>query len=329
MASTVQPEVILRELADLWTSLAAPPDAASGASSGVLRACSMTLIVAAASAEDATDVTATVGELMHEHPSRAIILKPGGESEALDSRVYAQCWMPFGGRQQICCEQIEITTPDAQLTQMSRVILGLLAPDLPAVLWCRGEHWFERRGFHQLYPLIDKIVLDSCSFSSPDAAFDTIRSLRSERRRVADLSWSRLTMWREMIAGTLEVVAPGKRLDAIRSIVVEHYGDTPAAQGYYLGAWLSRALSSATIGFKRVPGEVGHVASVILSGEGVDVSFRRLEGDTVQVSGAQSNIVVLPHASDYRAMREELTITGADPTFEEVFMQAEELRSRS
>lgn len=329
MTSTVQPEVILRELAELWTSLAAPPDTAPGTSAGVLRACSMTLIVAAATAADAQEVTQTVGELMHEHPSRAIILKPGGESDGLESRVYAQCWMPFGGRQQICCEQIEITTPDAQLAQMSRVILGLLAPDLPAVLWCRGARWFERRGFEQLYPLIDKIVLDACAFANPGAAFDTIRALRAARTRVADLSWSRLTMWREMIAGTLEVVAPGQQLDAIRSIVIEHYGDTPPAQGYYLGAWLSRALPAATIGFNSVPGEVGHVASVILTGDGVNVAFRRLEGDTVQISGAQSNVVVLPHASDYRAMGEELTITGVDPTFEEVFTKAEELRSRS
>src|SRR6476620_9738515 len=141
MPATIQPERILRDLAELWTSLANADHGASTAS-GVLRACSMTLLVAAANEQDAQEIGQTVGELMHEHPSRAIVLKPAGADGDLSARVYAQCWMPFGGRQQICCEQIEITTPAGELDPVSRVILGLLAPDLPAVLWCRGSHWF-------------------------------------------------------------------------------------------------------------------------------------------------------------------------------------------
>ena len=70
MAATIQPERILHDLAELWSSLAHPDHGASTAS-GVLRACSMTLLVAAADPGDAQDVGRTVGELMHEHPSRA------------------------------------------------------------------------------------------------------------------------------------------------------------------------------------------------------------------------------------------------------------------
>ncbi len=326
MPATIQPEKILRDLAGLWSSLASPDQGAATAS-GVLRACSMTLLVAAKDEDDAQNVGQTVGELMHEHPSRAIILKPAGTGADLNARVYAQCWMPFGGRQQICCEQIEIITPEGQLDEVARVILGLLAPDLPAVLWARGAHWFERAGFERLYPLIDKIVLDSCEFESSKPAIAIIRDLhRRKRPHVADLAWSRLTMWREMIAYTLEVVAPGSKRQAITSIIVEHYEEVPSTTCYYLAAWLARALQGASIKFEQVPGEVGRVAGVVLRGDSFDLTFRRLEGETVQISGAQSNVVVLPHSGDYDAMREELAITGVDPTFEQVYIKAEEFR---
>ncbi len=326
MATTVQPERILRELAGLWASLAKTenPDK----SSGVLRACAMTLIVAAEDASDTLNVEQTVGELMHEHPSRAIILKPAGSNTELDARVFAQCWMPFGSRQQICCEEIEITTPENTLDEVSRVILGLLAPDLPTVLWCRGQTWFERRGFERIYPLIDKLVLDTCSFRNTGRAFETIRALRQGGMRVADLAWSRLTMWREMIANTFESGQPRKP-DEVRGIEVRHYGDEPSVATYYFAGWLARAFPNAALEFRAVSGE-GQVAGVHLTGDGIEIELKRLEGDTVQISGtANLNAVVLPHASDTRSMGEELTITGIDEVFEDVFSKAEQLIGKS
>src|SRR3954469_17352118 len=107
MAAGLHPEQILSDLAELWTELAHPEKGPSTAS-GVLRACAMTLIVAAEDAADAEAAGEGLAQLMHEHPSRAIVLRPA-EAGELSARVFAQCWMPFGSRQQICCEQIEIT----------------------------------------------------------------------------------------------------------------------------------------------------------------------------------------------------------------------------
>jgi glucose-6-phosphate dehydrogenase assembly protein OpcA len=324
MAAAVQPERIVRDLAELWASLAKAGSPENPAASGVLRACAMTLIVAADDAADAANVGQTVGELMHEHPSRAIVLKPAEAGAELDARVFAQCWMPFGSRQQICCEEIEITTPEQSLDEVSRTILGLLAPDLPAVLWCRGQSWFERSGFERLYPLIDKIVVDSCSFRDASRVFPTLRALRRGKARVADLSWARLTMWREAIANTFEA-CEGRDLGAVRSIEVRHYGEAPSAAAYYLAAWLTRAFANAAFQFRSMPGE-GQVAGVKVQGDGVDIELQRLERDTVQVSGSASlNAIILPHASDTRSMSEELTITGTDVVFEEVFARAEQL----
>ena len=128
----IAPERVLKDLGELWKGLASP-EAGVSTESGVLRACAMTFIVALEPEDDGQAVGQTIAELIHQHPSRAIVLKPGAEATPLDATVSAQCWMPFGKRQQVCCEQIEITAPPADAVQASRLILGLLAPDLPAV----------------------------------------------------------------------------------------------------------------------------------------------------------------------------------------------------
>lgn len=317
-ATAVNAERILKELAELWANLAAEDTRKSAA--GVLRACSMTLIVAAEDAQDAASVEQTVAELMHEHPSRAIVLKPAGPSGDLDARVFAQCWMPFGGRQQICCEEIEITTPDDGVDEAARVVVGLVAPDLPVVLWCRGQRWFSLDGIERFYDLADKVILDSCGFGDQESAFATIREIRRRTPSVADLAWTRLTSWREIVANAFE----GPRaatLDAVQSVTVEHYGAEPSVAAKYLAAWLRHAIPKAAVSFERVEGEAGQVAGIHLEGrEGLDVIFRRTDGDAVHVGGcAHLGTVVLPHATDYHSMREELGITGADAIFERIY----------
>ena len=96
MAITVKPERILKDLSKLWVDLAKQDP------NGVLRACAMTLVVVIEESRDAAEVGEAIAALMHEHPSRAIVLRVrGGEELDLEARVFAQCWMPFGRRQQI------------------------------------------------------------------------------------------------------------------------------------------------------------------------------------------------------------------------------------
>ena len=104
----------------------------------MLRACAMTLVVVADAQEDAADSRRDAGVLMHDHPSRAIVVRVrDAEAPELEARVFAQCWMPFGQRRQICCEQIEISTLELSLADVPAVILPLVVADLPVILWCR------------------------------------------------------------------------------------------------------------------------------------------------------------------------------------------------
>ena len=65
----VAPDRVLRELADLWVTLGSQGQAESGA--GVLRACTLTLVVLAEAGDDATALGETIAALMPEHPARS------------------------------------------------------------------------------------------------------------------------------------------------------------------------------------------------------------------------------------------------------------------
>ena len=69
------------------------------------------------------------------------------------------------------------------------------------VLWCRGA---QRRSSHgplePLFPLADKIIFDSSHVADADSALQFLRRLRARGSRVADLHWTRLTGWREVLA---------------------------------------------------------------------------------------------------------------------------------
>jgi hypothetical protein len=87
MSATLAPDHILKELADLWVSFG-KQEAEGG--SGVLRACSMTLVVLAEESEDVGALGETVAALMPEHPARTIIIRLRGAGEhSLAERVYA------------------------------------------------------------------------------------------------------------------------------------------------------------------------------------------------------------------------------------------------
>lgn len=314
----VQPEKILKELAGLWAGMS-KDESSQGTNSGVLRACSMTLVVAAESDQDAIEASGMLAELMHEHPSRAVVLRPSAEPGAMEARVFAQCWMPFGKRQQICCEQIEITASRDRLDEVPGAILGIMVPDLPVVLWARGKEWLSAPEFQLVLPLVQKLIIDSAKLGDPARAFSLMRTLRSETTYVGDLAWTRLTALRQAIAHLMEDAALLPRLHLVEQIAVE-FGDHPIS-GTYLAAWLHKGLPRAKVSLRH---RTDAASSVRLIGPGLDVGMELGPSLIIRVDGVEHR-AVLPVPGECDLMREELSILEADPVFASVFESAEEL----
>jgi len=314
-AATIDPERILRDLRELWAQLAKD----QGSAGGVLRACSMTLMVVAEPGDDADAESArkTIGVLMHGHPSRAIVLTPreGGE---FSGRVFAECWMPFGGQQQICSEGIEITADSEQTDDVARLLVPLIAPDLPVVLWCRGPRAFLDRSLDPLFPLANKIIFNTRAVRHPTSAIEFLRRMRKDGRQVADLAWTRLTGWREAVAHLMDACDGGWLAAASGAVRIEYGGERPGTRSLYFARWIERALPGANVTLVPVVGEAG-LHSVVFAGCGAETSVRLGEGSTLEVRTAERGYsAVLPPDSEECLMREELSILGRDPVFERV-----------
>jgi len=336
VSATIQPQTILRELADLWVTLGKESD--PNQSSGVLRACAMTLVTVVEESEDTSDVWSVMAALMPEHPSRAIVIRfrPSAE-RALSSRVFSQCWMPFGQRRQICCEQIEITASDASLPDLPAVILPLAVADLPVILWCRGARLFGLGDFPQLAGTANKVVLDSAGMGSALDILARLDGLTRSGRLLADLAWTRLTRWRQMVAQIFENRSYLARLAGVQQVRIGFGGSAPPSSAYYLGAWLLDCLEGAGAraslkwdqAEKAGEGELVRVELNAAGGDGLQVSIA-VTGDPerqcaeVRVNTIANRTVFAPD-NDYSLLRQELSIPGRDPVFEKTLARAARL----
>ncbi len=319
--TSVQPERILHDLQQLWSQMA-HDQAESG---GVLRACAMTLVVAAEDASDAGRVRQTVGVLMHNHPSRAVILHPGDGAggTVLDAHIFAECWKPFGKAQQICSEGIEITAGQSGFAEVAKFLVPLRVPDLPVVLWCRGSRVLTAGAgagsLEALFPLADKIIFDTSGVADADSALQFLRRLRGRVGpgcRVADLHWTRLTGWREVLAHLFDDGA--LKPQEVKAAQVTFAGPAVTTCAHYFAAWIRTAMPGmpVTIASAAEGGSPG-LRSVTLSTASDSLSITRGSDNCVEVSGCGRHYrSLLPSTSEDALMQEELSILGPDLVYD-------------
>jgi glucose-6-phosphate dehydrogenase assembly protein OpcA len=331
MGATIQPDRLLHELSELWVSLGKQN---GGESTGVLRACAMTLVVVAEAQEDAAEVGETLALLMRDHPSRAIVIRVSDlEAPDLDARVFAQCWMPYGQRRQICCEQIEISTTNASLAEVPAVILPLVVADLPVILWFRPTRLLTSPALLELARIATKTVIDSSAFPDPAAALQRLSRASGGGFRIGDLAWTRLTRWRELIAQIFQNPAYFAQLPAITEVAISH-PPGPAPTGVrYMAAWLRLCLKQAgsearVRWIEAAEAGDGGVSRVEFSSADpavLHVSLRKVDASAAEVRVNElANRTVFPEASDYVLLREELSIPGRDPIYEKSLDSAAE-----
>ncbi len=310
MTSTVNPERVLKELAELWVSQGKSGHPQEGESqAGVLRACTMTLVVAEEDDRDWSALGETIAALMPEHPARAILIRlTGAGDRALSDRVYSQCWMPFGQRRQICCEQVEIAVSDAGLPDLASVVRPLAVPDLPLILWCRSPRLLGMPEFDAIGTAARKVIIDS----GGHLALADVARFAARGTLLADLAWTRITRWRETLSQLFENKQNLARIQALTEVSVRHaaqFGNSAA----YMAAWISNALPNLKISI--APDPQCDSLRVALAGKGLRVEMERHQDRLVVKLDGLSRCSNLPLLNDYSLMREELGIVQPRPGF--------------
>jgi glucose-6-phosphate dehydrogenase assembly protein OpcA len=323
MIATVEPERILKELRKLWIDLGKQEE------HGVLRACAMTFIVATADLGDDQELGEMIASLMHEHPSRAIVLRIRPEGQ-LDARVFAQCWMPFGKHQQICCEQVEITSPEQALDEAASVITGIAVPDLPVVLYLRTPALVGNAALAPVLPLATKIVVDSSRTKEAAPVLKALDASRNRGTTCADLAWARLTPWREAISRLFDHQAARDNIGSLDEVRIVHAGPRAPVSAYYFGGWFWHALGRQP----RIRIEAGDGASyngivsvAVHAPGGFDASVRLLDCCQIETQiGGVSQRLVFPAESEGSALHEELGILGLDSIYEDALGLAKRVK---
>ncbi len=319
---------LLHELGETWRTLG--KDHNTEQSSGVLRACAMTLIVAASETDDAQELGGMLSSLMQLHPSRTIVVRTCPHRDEVEARTSVQCWMPFGRRQQICGEWIEINAGTAQFGEVALLLLGLTVPDLPVVFWVRHTALGHLDALRPVLTLATRVIVDTSQADDAESALAAVRSLSTGESdgaqahwRLADLAWSRVTRWRKALAGILRN-APAPRTGAIAWA-----GAQMSMPACYLDAWLRTAFPAIEIELGscdpvRPPVDVGRIRVVQLNGPGINVRLERPTGGTnvVAITDRLQSGLVFPRLDEATLLAEELGIAGRDLLFESALQSA-------
>jgi glucose-6-phosphate dehydrogenase assembly protein OpcA len=327
-AGTIAPEKILRELAEMWTALGKDP---SGEGEGALRACSMTLVTLAEDSEDFSALGEIIAALMPEHPARTIVVRLRGAGERmLSERVYSQCWMPFGQKRQVCCEQVEIVASDAALADLPSVILPLAVADLPLIVWCRSPRLLALPEFAAIAAMAQRVIIDGEALPSAREALSQVASIASHGTRVGDLAWTRLTRWRAMLSQVFENRQHLAQLPNIATVTVGVNGEPPVG-AWYFGAWVMDALSDIGVHPKEFhmhqldDSARGELQKIELAAPGWSAELARYGERLIVTAGGLAHCNPLRPATDYLLMEEELRIVGRDAVFEHALASAQQL----
>jgi glucose-6-phosphate dehydrogenase assembly protein OpcA len=175
----------------------------------------------------------TLEGLAERHPSRAILLVPGGApgDGELAARVQVAAYALPGERKHVAAEIIELRLGNQRAKSPASIVMPLLITGLPVFCRWRGRPPFGERELEELTGLADRLVVDSREWDEPVADYPRLAEL-FDRVAVSDIAWQRTLPWRVELAYTWPEVGSCEELMVIG----------PAADAHLLAGWLRSRL---------------------------------------------------------------------------------------
>lgn len=236
---------IERELRQLWQDSATEAAARGHA---VTRALTLNLVARARDSTTADLISAVAQALTASHPNRTVLIieHPDAPEPLIDAYVQANCLLAAPGVPQVCGEQVTIDVRGSAIGQVASLVLPLLVPDLPVVLWLPGPAPLDEPLLLRLRSILDRLIVDSSD--SPQPLQELLRLAELERSGVgpaiSDLAWTRLTPWRELTAqffDTRPLLPHLRRIDTVQLRYTAHTQLNPAPALMIIG-WLASNL---------------------------------------------------------------------------------------
>ena len=237
-----------------------------------------------------------------EHPMRVIALieRPGRSAPHLDAQI-------FVGGDEGAGEIIACRLYGELAKHAGSVAIPLLLPDTPVVAWWPGQApdnpAFDPIGMHAQRRITD-------ANSSSNYMKELAIRLEHYEPGDTDLSWTRTTPWRSVLAAALD-----QPVGKVQEVNI--YVEPRLASGPLLAGWLRKRL--------HVPTHIHHVkgpgiTKVVLKTSKGEVVLRRPNGRVAELTmpGAPPANVALPRRTTAELLAEELRRLDPD----EIYLQA-------
>jgi glucose-6-phosphate dehydrogenase assembly protein OpcA len=262
----------------------------------------LTLVIVTDDDERTEEIIDAANDASREHPCRVIVVARGAKKAA--ARLDAQIRV---GGDAGASEVIVLRLYGPLADQGASCVIPLLLPDAPVVAW-----WpFEAPPIPAEDPigeLAQRRITDAASDRNP------IRALEHRTRTYtdgdSDLAWTRLTLWRAMLAAALDL-PPYERITGASVI-----GEATSASADLLAGWLASRLKLAVHRGKSTGG--GGIVSVELQRRSGNVELHRPDGriGTLSQPGQPERRVALQRRQVADCLAEELRRLDADEIYE-------------
>ena len=216
-----------------------------GGERGEARTQLLDLVVLTDDPREAKRMTRLLEQLPGNRPSRAIIALASHGARELDAAAEVVTTPSPSGAGELRCELVTLAAGDEGAVLPS-LIASLLLPDLPVFLLLRldPERWEPL--VKACWSFASRVVVDSTGERSGLHSLPGLLA-REPKRSVTDLSWSKLTGWRELVARLFDPPRATRALARLDHIQVTHAGRSQA-QARLLAAWiLSRTNRHPTV----------------------------------------------------------------------------------
>lgn len=263
----------------------------------------LTLIIVAheSTFEEAVEAA---NDASREHPCRILVIAP--EPEATTNRLDAE--IRVGG--DAGASEVIILRPSPVVAEHpDTLVTALLLPDAPIVVW--WPHEFPDSPANDLVGSMAKIrITDALRNADP---LESLKTLRSHHQPGdIDLAWTRVTVWRGLLAATLDQ-AP---FESVTEAVVE--GDESHPSVDLLAAWLAQRLRCPVKIVRQTSANA--ITKVILRRKSGEIVLERPDGRIATLSqpGQPAHRIALPVRELRECLSEELRRLDPDDVYGEV-----------
>ncbi|WP_318200399.1 glucose-6-phosphate dehydrogenase assembly protein OpcA [Streptomyces sp. SCL15-4] len=254
--------------------------------------------------ENAYDSIKAAEDASREHPSRTLVVIKRHARTLRDrthSRLDAEVRV---GSEAGTGETVVLRTYGEVSDHADSVVLPLLLPDAPVVVWWPVEAP-EAPAKDPLGALAQRRITDLYAVDRPLEVLDT--RARCYAPGDTDLAWTRLTLWRSMLAAALDQARV-----PITSAIVEAEAENPSAE--LLARWLQARLK---VSVDRVHSAGPFVTAVRLGTAGGEIVVDRPEGPlaTLTLPGQPPRTLALKVRATSELIAEELRRLDADEMY--------------